>query len=43
MLAKGRAGNMSGLWSRRVTLQYRTVYSEQLDEVLFLQARFHYS
>ncbi|MCA1752813.1 MAG: Txe/YoeB family addiction module toxin [Cryomorphaceae bacterium] len=34
--------NLSGYWSRRITLEHRLVYRMQGDEVRVLQCRFHY-
>ena len=31
-----------GIWSRRITKQDRLVYIVEEDQIIFLQARFHY-
>ena len=35
-------GELSGLWSRRLTQEHRLVYEVVDEEVRFLQARYHY-
>ena len=35
-------GQLSGLWSRRLTQEHRVVYQVEADTVAFLQARYHY-
>ena len=32
----------SGIWSRRITQEYRLVYRVKDDRILFAQARYHY-
>jgi toxin YoeB len=32
-----------GIWSRRITKQDRLVYIVEEDQIIFLQARFHYT
>jgi toxin YoeB len=36
------AENLSGYWSRRITQEHRLVYRVRDDELLVVQARFHY-
>ena len=33
---------LTGIWSRRLTLEHRVVYQVSEDRIVFLQARFHY-
>jgi len=33
---------LAGCWSRRITEEHRLVYLVQEDEIVVLQARFHY-
>ena len=33
---------LAGVWSRRLTQEYRVVYLVTRDRVTFLQARYHY-
>lgn len=35
-------GDLSGSWSRRITGQHRLVYTVQGDQLVIVQARFHY-
>jgi toxin YoeB len=35
-------GQLSGLWSRRMTQEHRVVYEVAADTVNFLQGRYHY-
>jgi toxin YoeB len=35
-------GQLTGLWSRRLTQEHRVVYEVADGEVRFLQARYHY-
>ncbi len=35
-------GELSGLWSRRLTQEHRVVYDVTASSVRFLQGRFHY-
>jgi toxin YoeB len=34
--------NLSGLWSRRITLEHRLVYKIENDSVVVFQCRYHY-
>jgi toxin YoeB len=34
--------NLAGCWSRRITDEHRLVYQLRDDELLILQARYHY-
>lgn len=34
--------NLSGLWSRRITLEHRLVYKVEKDNIIILQCKFHY-
>jgi len=34
--------NLSGLWSRRITLEHRLVYKVENDSVVVFQCRYHY-
>ena len=34
--------NLSGYWSRRITDEHRLVYQIRDDEVIVVQARYHY-
>jgi toxin YoeB len=34
--------NLSGWWSRRITLEHRLVYKIENDAVVILQCRYHY-
>lgn len=34
--------NLSGYWSRRITDEHRLVYRVRGDELLIVQARYHY-
>ena len=35
-------GQLSGLWSRRLTQEHRVVYEVTAETVSFLQGRYHY-
>lgn len=35
-------GNLSGLWSRRITDEHRLVYEVKKQEILVIQCRYHY-
>jgi toxin YoeB len=35
-------GELTGLWSRRLTQEHRVVYQVAADSVNFLQCRYHY-
>jgi toxin YoeB len=35
-------GDLSGCWSRRIDQEHRLVYSVQGDDLVVLQARYHY-
>ena len=35
-------GDLSGWWSRRITEEHRLVYLVDHDDLVILQARFHY-
>lgn len=35
-------GDLSGCWSRRIDQQHRLVYTVQGDDLVVLQARYHY-
>jgi toxin YoeB len=35
-------GDMSGCWSRRIDDQHRLVYTIEDDQLMVLQARYHY-
>jgi toxin YoeB len=34
--------NLSGLWSRRITLEHRLVYKIENEAVVIFQCRYHY-
>jgi len=34
--------NLSGLWSRRVTIEHRLVYEIREDELIIHQCKYHY-
>ena len=34
--------NLSGYWSRRIDGEHRLVYKVQADEIVIVQARYHY-
>ena len=34
--------NLSGLWSRRITLEHRIVYKIENDSIIVFQCRYHY-
>ena len=34
--------NLSGLWSRRITLEHRIVYKIENDSLIVFQCRYHY-
>ena len=36
------SGDLSGCWSRRIDQEHRLVYTVQADELVVLQARYHY-
>lgn len=36
------SGHLSGFWSRRVDQEHRLVYTVEGDELVILQARYHY-
>jgi len=36
------SGNLSGCWSRRIDQEHRLVYTEDGDQLVVLQARYHY-
>ena len=35
-------GNLSGFWSRRIDDEHRFVYAATNDELIIIQARYHY-
>jgi toxin YoeB len=35
-------GDLSGWWSRRITLEHRLVYRVEKGAIYVLQARYHY-
>jgi len=35
--------NLSGYWSRRITLEHRLVYTVQNDTICIAQCRYHYT
>ncbi len=35
-------GNLSGLWSRRITQEHRLVYEVRTGSIIIHQCRFHY-
>lgn len=35
-------GNLSGLWSRRITREHRLVYERQDEALIIHQCRYHY-
>jgi toxin YoeB len=35
-------GNLSGWWSRRITLEHRLVYRVEKSTLFIVQARYHY-
>jgi toxin YoeB len=34
--------NLSGYWSRRITDEHRLVYQPRSDDLIIIQARYHY-
>jgi toxin YoeB len=36
------SGNLSGYWSRRIDQEHRLVYTVAEDELIVVQARYHY-
>jgi len=36
------SGNLSGCWSRRIDSEHRLVYTVDGDQLVILQARYHY-
>jgi toxin YoeB len=36
------SGNLAGFWSRRIDQEHRLVYTVQDDELVVVQARYHY-
>ena len=36
------SGNLSGCWSRRIDQEHRLVYTVDGDDLVVLQARYHY-
>ena len=34
--------NLTGWWSRRITLEHRLVYKIEKDSIVILQCRYHY-
>jgi toxin YoeB len=36
------SGNLSGCWSRRIDQEHRLVYTVDADQLVILQARYHY-
>jgi toxin YoeB len=36
------SGNLAGYWSRRIDQEHRLVYTMQDDELVIVQARYHY-
>jgi toxin YoeB len=36
------SGDLSGCWSRRIDQEHRLVYTVQADELVVVQARYHY-
>jgi toxin YoeB len=35
-------GDLAGYWSRRIDQEHRLVYTVQGDEIVIVQARYHY-
>lgn len=35
-------GNLSGLWSRRITREHRLVYRVEKDVIMVIQVKYHY-
>ena len=36
------SGDLSGFWSRRIDQEHRLVYTIDADELIIVQARYHY-
>jgi toxin YoeB len=36
------SGDLAGYWSRRIDQEHRVVYTTQDDEIVIVQARYHY-
>ena len=36
------SGDLAGLWSRRIDQEHRLVYTVHADELVIVQARYHY-
>lgn len=36
------SGDLSGYWSRRIDQEHRLVYTVERDQLLIVQARYHY-
>jgi len=36
------SGDLTGFWSRRIDHEHRLVYTVQADELVVVQARYHY-
>jgi toxin YoeB len=36
------SGDLSGYWSRRIDQEHRLVYTTAADELIIVQARYHY-
>jgi len=36
------SGNLAGYWSRRIDQEHRLTYTMQDDELVIVQARYHY-
>jgi toxin YoeB len=36
------SGDLTGFWSRRIDQEHRLVYTVQADELVIVQARYHY-
>jgi toxin YoeB len=36
------SGDLAGCWSRRIDQEHRLIYTVQDDELVILQARYHY-
>jgi toxin YoeB len=39
---EGLSGDLAGFWSRRIDQEHRLVYTVQADELVIVQARYHY-
>ena len=36
------SGDLTGFWSRRIDQEHRLVYTVRVDELVIVQARYHY-